>query len=74
MAILYVFKTNFSSSNVRGFTRRGNNLIVEFKNRVKYIYFGAAPLYFSMLAAGSKGKFVWREIRDIFPYNRIGGR
>lgn len=54
---------NFYSSNVWKFKVKGNNLLVAFLNGSIYMYFGVGRLFLGMLRAGSKGKFVWRNLR-----------
>ena len=61
------------SSNVSAATTRGNNLIIRFHNGSLYSYKGQAKLYENLMAAASKGKWVWRFLRRPgVPYAKIG--
>lgn len=55
---------NFSSSNVYKFQRRGNNLMVMFLDGSAYIYFGVGNKFIGLLNAGSKGKWIWKQLRE----------
>lgn len=57
------WEDEFYSSNVWKFKIRNNNLMVAFLNGSIYIYFGAGKLFIGMYNAGSKGKYVWRQLR-----------
>lgn len=58
-----VWKENFVSSNVDKFKRQGNNLLVGFLNGSIYIYYGVGRLFIGLINAGSKGKWVWKNLR-----------
>lgn len=60
------------SSNAWAYRRSGpdsSNLEVKFLSGAVYVYYNAAYLYDAMHAAPSKGKFVWRYLRDDGPYS-----
>lgn len=57
------WQSNFYSSNVWKFKVKGKNLMVGFLDGSIYIYFGAGRLFLGMLRAGSKGKFIWKNLR-----------
>lgn len=67
-----IWKEHFSSSNVWKFRRQGNDLYIVFLNGSIYKYPNAAKLFLGMLKTGSKGKYVWNQIRrkDI-PYEKL---
>lgn len=66
------WKHNFFSSNVKAFKTRENNLLVQFLDNSIYAYFGASKLFESLYNAGSKGKWVWRNlIRTSITYAKI---
>ena len=61
------------SSNVSAATTRGNDLIIRFHNSSLYSYKGQAKSYENLMAAASKGKWVWRFLRRPgVPYKKIG--
>lgn len=62
------------SSNVAavGYKESANELYISFLNGSVYVYRGVdASVHTQLLAAPSKGKFVWREIRDVYPYDQL---
>lgn len=61
------------SSNVSAIAKRGKDLIIRFHNGSIYRYSDQAKNYERMMAASSKGKWVWRHlIRPGVPYSKIG--
>lgn len=49
-------------------------LFVRFSSGERYVYVGVpAEVCQSFLDADSKGRFFQAEIRDQYPYNRLGG-
>jgi hypothetical protein len=61
------------SSNVSAIANRGKDLIIRFHNGSVYSYSNQAKNYERMMAAASKGKWVWRFlIRPKVPYRKIG--
>lgn len=49
-------------------------LFVRFSSGERYVYVGVpAEVCRSFLDADSKGRFFQAEIRDQYPYNRLGG-
>lgn len=63
---------HFYSSNVWKFKIVGKDLMIMFLNGSVYLYPGSAYLFIGMLRTGSKGKFVWRNIRrKHIPYTRL---
>lgn len=60
------------SSNVSAIAKSGRSLIVRFHGGATYEYPQSGNLYARMLNSGSKGKFVWRNLRKAgVPYKRI---
>jgi len=62
------------SSNVAavGYNPEEFELYISFLNGSLYEYYGVAEeVYKRMLGAPSKGKFVWRYIRDVYDYGRV---
>lgn len=60
------------STNVWAFRTAGHggdNLEVKFLNGSVYVYYGAGYLYPEMYQAPSKGKFVWRYLREDGSYS-----
>lgn len=63
------------SSNVAaiGYDDASNTLEVEFNNGAVYQYFGVpANLYNLMMEAPSKGQFLNANIKNAFPFSRVG--
>jgi len=61
------------SSNVSAAAVRGNDLIIRFHNSSVYRYENQAKNYERLMAAASKGKWVWRFLRrPQVPYQKIG--
>jgi len=66
------FETVFSS-NVSAIAVRGDDLIIRFHNSSIYSYANQGKNYERMMAAASKGKWVWRFLRrPNVPYAKIG--
>ena len=66
------YETVFSS-NVSAIATRDDDLIIRFHNGSVYAYSNQAKNYERMMAAASKGKWVWRFlIRKDVPYRKIG--
>ena len=64
-----------SSSNIAsiGYDPTIQTLEVEFLSGGTYQYFGVPDyIYESFLNAGSKGSFFHQQIRNVYPYSRIG--
>jgi hypothetical protein len=68
-----------TSSNVQAIAYRAGVggparqiLAVRFRNGSEYHYYDV-PLadYLDMLAASSKGRFVWSRLRDQYPFERV---
>lgn len=63
-----------SSSNIRaiGYDFYENNLYVDFLSGSEYVYYEVDPsTYYYFMNASSKGKFLWRSIRDYYDYNKL---
>ena len=61
------------SSNVSAAAQRGNDLIIRFHNSSIYKYPGQGKNFERLMAAASKGKWVWRFLRrPNKPYSKIG--
>lgn len=61
------------SSNVSAVAVRGKDLIIRFHNASIYKYPGQGKNYERLIAAASKGKWVWRFLRrPNKPYSKIG--
>ncbi len=66
------FYNRFSSSNVGAFKWVSGTLTVEFHSGAQYNYYGVPEdVAESFVNAPSKGKFVWRALRDQYDYERI---
>lgn len=64
-----------ASSNVRavGYDAGTQTLEVEFHSGGVYQYYGVpVEVYDQMMQAPSKGRFVNLEIRNAYPYSRVG--
>lgn len=57
------WQNNFTSSNVWKFIIKGKNLLVAFLDGSIYLYFGASKLFLGMVRTGSKGKYIWKNLR-----------
>lgn len=74
-----IFMVPVESSNVAsiGYDAIENILYVEFLSKdayapAQYMYYGVEPeIYEQMMAAPSKGRFVWTHLRDRYDYERI---
>lgn len=53
------------SSFISAIGTEGNNLLIRFKNSTVYSYPNKATLFDKMLKAPSKGKFFWRNLRQM---------
>lgn len=63
------------SSNVRaiGYVADTKRLYVQFKKSGLYQYENVPEaVYSAFLRAPSKGEFVWQQLRDQYPYIKIG--
>jgi len=61
------------SSNVSAVATQGNDLYIRFQNGSLYRYDGKAKLEERLIAASSKGKWVWRFLRrKNVPYQKVG--
>lgn len=70
-----VASSNVSAIAFRPVQDEGDEPImgVRFRNGIEYHYSGVAEsVYQGMLAAQSKGNYVWVHLRDKYPYSRIG--
>ena len=66
------YETVFSS-NVSAVATSGNDLVIRFHNGSVYAYDNQAKNYERLMAAASKGKWVWRFLRrKNVPYRKIG--
>ena len=66
------YETVFSS-NVSAIATQDDDLIIRFHNGSVYAYDKQAKNYERMMAAASKGKWVWRFlIRKNVPYRKVG--
>lgn len=56
-----------------GYDAERAKLSVRFQSGARYVYVGVpGELHRALVAADSKGRFFQREIRDRYPFNRIG--
>ena len=65
---------NVKSSNVSSiqYWWDSKSLFVQFKSGATYVYAPVPPAVAkAMFNAASPGKFVWRRLRDRFPYGRL---
>ena len=59
------------SSNVVAIGYKKNNLYVDFKSG-SYVYYDVPQkIYDGLLAAESKGKYMWAHVRDVYSYMRL---
>ena len=68
-------RNDVSSSNVKsvGYDGQTNTLEVEFHSGHVYQYYGVPErVYDEMMRAPSKGQFLHLEVRNGYPYSRIG--
>lgn len=64
--------TDVDSSHLRTIEHNGKDLYITFKNGSTYEYDNVPePMVRQMLRVDSKGKFLWRYIRDRYPYRKI---
>lgn len=66
--------TPVRSSNIRaiGYDEETATLVVQFLDGSVYNYYEVdEEVYHQMLIAPSKGKFLWREVRDVYEYERV---
>lgn len=60
------------STNLESVGYDGTNLFVRFKNGSIYVYFHVPKsLYYELLVADSKGKFISKHVKGSFQYERI---
>lgn len=62
------------SSNVAaiGYDDETATLVIQFLDESVYYYYDVPEdTFHQFVLAPSKGKFVWREIRDVFDYERV---
>lgn len=63
--------TDVESSHLKTIEHNGKNLYITFKNGDTYEYEDVPEsMVRQMLKVDSKGKFLWRYIRDKYPYNK----
>lgn len=64
--------TDVDSSHLRTIEHTGKHLYITFKNGATYEYDNVPEaLVRQMLKVDSKGKFLWRYIRDKYPYRTV---
>jgi hypothetical protein len=66
---------SLASSNINGiaYDRDRQVLTVEFKNRSRYSYEGVPlDVYDDFLSASSAGEFFAENVKDVYPYRRVG--
>ena len=64
-----------SSSNLKsvGYSAEYQTLEIEFVNGAIYQYYNIPKnIYEELMQASSKGKFVHQQIRNAYPYSRVG--
>jgi hypothetical protein len=64
-----------ASSNIAtiGYDEPSQTLEVEFTNGAVYQYYNVAQVLFEQLMqAGSKGQFLAHQIKNSYPYSRVG--
>tara|TARA_Y100001960_G_scaffold132167_1_gene140380 strand:- start:930 stop:1136 length:207 start_codon:yes stop_codon:yes gene_type:complete len=60
------------SSNIDSIGYENGTLEIRFLNGSLYQYYHTSKeLFENMLNAESKGKFLWRNIRDVYPFKRV---
>ncbi len=65
------------SSNVEkvGYDTQGEQLYVQFKGGSLYEYQGVPlTVYTALLEAESKGKFLNKYMKSVYPYQKVGGK
>ena len=61
-----------NSSNIAAVGYEGNTLVIDFHSGGTYAYYGVpATVYQALMAAPSHGKYHARNIKYVFPYQRI---
>ena len=64
--------TEVNSSNIRAIGHEDNNLIVQYKSGVKYLYENVSTDTFNeLLNAESKGSFMNKNIKNKYPYRKL---
>lgn len=72
MILESIAPTDVISSHLQTIEHTGKKLYITFKNGAVYEYDNVPEnLVRSMLKQDSKGKFLWRYIRDKYPYRKI---
>lgn len=72
MILESIAPTDVMSSHLQTIEHTGRKLYITFKNGAVYEYDNVPEsLVRSMLKQDSKGKFLWRYIRDKYPYRRV---
>jgi hypothetical protein len=72
--MIQVDMTPVRSSNVDsiGYDEETATLVVQFLDGSVYNYYEVPDeVFHDFLLASSKGKFLWREIRDVYEYERV---
>lgn len=68
-------RDHVSSSNIvsAGYDASSETLEIEFTNGSVYQYYNVPqPIYDAFIAAPSAGKFLAYQIKNVFPYSRVG--
>lgn len=62
------------SSNVSGFNywKAKGILIVEYTDGAVYHFKCPEGVFYAMMIAKSKGRFLWQSVRNVYPYERVG--
>lgn len=72
MILEAIAPTDVDSSHLRTIEHNGKDLYITFKNGSTYEYDNVPePMVRQMLKVDSKGKFLWRYIRDRYPYRKV---
>jgi hypothetical protein len=70
-----VNRDSVASSNISsiGYDEPAQTLEVEFKDGSVYQYYNVQrALYEQLMQAGSKGQFLHYNIKNVYPYSRVG--
>tara|TARA_Y100000590_G_C14828299_1_gene679079 strand:+ start:284 stop:490 length:207 start_codon:yes stop_codon:yes gene_type:complete len=63
---------NVESSTIFSIAYENGILEIKFLNGSLYQYYHTSKeLFENMLNAESKGRFLWRNIRDVYPFKRV---
>lgn len=68
-------RDSVASSNIAsiGYDERSQTLEVEFTNGAIYQYYNVAqPIFDQLTQAASKGQFLAYQIKNVYPYSRVG--